>query len=208
MQGVGVRQIAGRIGRAPSTVSRELRRNAALRSEPGTAGSDPRRCVSFVDTTVARGSVAQPTMRLANASRTLASHSTPSAVTSRVRSATHSRFGASTRKSRSTRSGAAAWFGFCRVEPWRQPRRRCAPCRPWVRVVPARARTPVGRCPRLTSGDAASRASATARTPPARPATGTRCETARRSLPAPADDHATDVPDDSTGRQRRLHQLP
>ena len=63
-------------------------------------------------------------------------------------------------------------------------------------VVPARARTPVGRCHRLTSGDAASRASATARTPPARPATGTRCETARRSLRAPAGDHATDVPDD------------
>jgi transposase-like protein len=31
VQGVGVRQIAGRIGRAPSTVSRELRRNAATR---------------------------------------------------------------------------------------------------------------------------------------------------------------------------------
>jgi IS30 family transposase len=30
-QGVGVRQIAGQIGRAPSTVSRELRRNAATR---------------------------------------------------------------------------------------------------------------------------------------------------------------------------------
>ncbi len=36
--------------------------------------------VSAVSTgvVVARGSVAQPTMRLANASRTLASHSTPS----------------------------------------------------------------------------------------------------------------------------------
>jgi hypothetical protein len=33
---------------------------------------------------VARGSVAQPTMRLANASRTLASHSTPSPVIRRV----------------------------------------------------------------------------------------------------------------------------
>ncbi len=30
-QGAGVRDIAGRLGRAPSTVSRELRRNAATR---------------------------------------------------------------------------------------------------------------------------------------------------------------------------------
>ena len=30
-QGLGIRQIASRIGRAPSTVSRELRRNAATR---------------------------------------------------------------------------------------------------------------------------------------------------------------------------------
>lgn len=37
--------------------------------------------------------LAQPTMRLENASRTLASHSTHSPVSGRVSSATHSRFG-------------------------------------------------------------------------------------------------------------------
>jgi IS30 family transposase len=31
VQGVGVREIARRLGRAPSTISRELRRNAATR---------------------------------------------------------------------------------------------------------------------------------------------------------------------------------
>jgi IS30 family transposase len=30
--GVGVREIAGRLGRSPSTISRELRRDAATRS--------------------------------------------------------------------------------------------------------------------------------------------------------------------------------
>src|SRR6185436_10335876 len=48
--------------------------------------------VSAVSTSVvvARGSVAQPTIRLANASRTLAGHNMPSPVRIRVRSATHS----------------------------------------------------------------------------------------------------------------------
>ena len=59
--------------------------------------------------------VFRPTMRLENASRTLASHSTPSPVRMRVRSATHSRFGPRAVKSRSTRSPVAVWFGFCRV---------------------------------------------------------------------------------------------
>jgi hypothetical protein len=83
----------------------------------------------------ARAAVAQPTTLLANASRTLASHSTPSPVMIRVRSATHSRFGAVAVKSRQTRSGAAAWRGFCRVEPPFQPRRRNAPCRPCSRMI-------------------------------------------------------------------------
>ena len=39
-QGVGVRQIARRVGRSPSTISRELRRNAATRG--GLLGTGPR----------------------------------------------------------------------------------------------------------------------------------------------------------------------
>jgi hypothetical protein len=33
-------------------------------------------------------------------------------------------------KFRFIRSGAGVWFGFCRVDPPRQPRRRNAPCQP------------------------------------------------------------------------------
>jgi len=82
----------------------------------------------------ARAAVAQPTTLLENASRTLASHSTPWPVGIRVRSATHNRFGAVAVKSRSTRSGAATWRGFCFVEPPFQPLRRNAPRSPWLRM--------------------------------------------------------------------------
>ncbi len=83
----------------------------------------------------ARAAVFQPTTRLENASRTLANHSTPSPVGIRVRSATHSRFGADAVKSRSTRSGAAVYLGFCLVLPPFQPLRRNAPCRLLLRMI-------------------------------------------------------------------------
>jgi hypothetical protein len=114
-------------GATPASTSRWVNRSAvywALLSlwkinSPTRTSRECSAWLSAVSTSVvvARGSVAQPTMRLANASRTLASHSTPSPMTSRVRSAAQSPFGASARKSRSTRSGAAVWCGFCRVEP-------------------------------------------------------------------------------------------
>ena len=41
-QRLGVREIARRLGRSPSTISRELRRNAATRGGPLTTGHRPR----------------------------------------------------------------------------------------------------------------------------------------------------------------------
>ncbi|OLM08462.1 hypothetical protein Ae706Ps2_6706 [Pseudonocardia sp. Ae706_Ps2] len=104
---------------------------------PGRRSRERRAWLSAVSTSavVARESVAQPTTRLENASRTEAIHNTPSPVTIRVRSATHTRFGAAAVKSRSSRSGAGRWAGFCRVEPPFQPRRRWAPCRPCSRMI-------------------------------------------------------------------------
>ena len=97
----------------------------------------------------------------------------------------------------------------CPLCGWRAPRRRvdgparwssrptaASPACPPGRVIRAPAGRSAGRCHRSTSDDAASTASATGRTPPARPATDNPCETARRSLPAPDGDHATGVLDD------------
>jgi len=81
----------------------------------------------------ARSDAFQPTMRRENASRTLASHSGPSPVGMREMSATHSRFGASTLKSRLTRSGAGVALGSRRVlERWCL--RMNAPCSPWAPI--------------------------------------------------------------------------
>jgi hypothetical protein len=68
-----------------------------------------------------RSDVFQPAIRLENPSRTAASQKTPSPQGMRVASATHNRFGALAVKFRLTRSGAGVAFGFCRVEPPRQP---------------------------------------------------------------------------------------
>jgi hypothetical protein len=70
---------------------------------------------------VARGPLSQPTTLLEKASRTLASHNTPSRVRLRVMSATYIWFGLVAVKSRPGRSGAAACRGFCRVDTRFQP---------------------------------------------------------------------------------------
>src|SRR6266536_3932248 len=56
------------------------------------------------------------------------------------------------------------------------------------------ARRSTGKCHHLTSGDAASTASARVRTPQAHPATAHPYGTAMQSLPAPGGDHATAAP--------------
>ena len=61
-QQLGVREIARRVGRSPSTISRELRRNASTRSH--TAG------VSGDDGAVARGAARQPPEGLPSSPRT------------------------------------------------------------------------------------------------------------------------------------------
>ena len=81
-----------------------------------------------------RSEVFHPTMRLENASRTAASHSTPSPTGMRVASATHNRSGAVAVNCRLTRSGAGVARGSCFVELTRHLLRRNAPCRPWVRM--------------------------------------------------------------------------
>jgi hypothetical protein len=77
----------------------------------------------------ARSLVFQPTIRREKASRTLASHSGPSPVGIRDRSATHSRLGAGAVNWRLTRSGAGLAVGSWRVEQ-RQRLRTKAPCSP------------------------------------------------------------------------------
>jgi hypothetical protein len=121
------------------------------RPRPHTAYSSAPRTSSVS----ARSLAFQPTIRRENTSRTAASHSGPSPVGIRERSATHSRLGASALKVRPTRSGAGVAVGSWRVEQ-RQRLRRNAPWRPWAPISRAtrlrETRTPSRRSWACTRG--------------------------------------------------------
>lgn len=112
-----------------------------------------------------------------------------------VVSATHSWFGASARKSRQTRSGAAVCSGFCLVEPAFQPLPRNAPCRPRCRMIRSTRLRPTltpwrrsashtrgeHRWPRTRARRGSCRSAPAAAHPPSAAGTGTPRESATRS---------------------------
>ena len=87
---------------------------------------------STTNSATGRSPMAQPTTAREKASTTVARYSHPSSVRCCVRSATHTRLGASGTNWRCSRSGSTGRRGSRRVIP--RVRRRCTPASPMARI--------------------------------------------------------------------------